>query len=417
MSEKEFVVGDIVYLENKEDRENNDTWLKNDSEDKEIKDKVKNHDYGMVPSNTQNINRVFSVVDNAISSAENKEFEYEIKARYNINKKPFGEYIYLLKHNKETLNDNTDMETIKYMLAKGKYLTKKNLSDKVFGSKSCSNLNIMKIPVGAIVKPASNLTKAAIIDTKVGYDYNTFLDRSTNKNKEGKKTFKVVKEEDSKNGTKNINGICHYTIQEEGTDNILTIPYTHIAINKSATAGAVGAAAEAAVKRVFKTDKSCDELINKYKKGTIVKPSYTPKDVNNLPQNKYKLKEVLNKFYNHWNEAKEVVKMKNKNYEGTVKGYMVVQDLSKDNQECKYRITCTDPNFNGNYLSENFIPHKYVTSDKTQNTQLKISKYMGKKKNTVAKLFTPKKKSSGGMKTEKKRKNGKNKTFSKKTRN
>ena len=139
MSEKEFVVGDIVYLENKEDRENNDTWLKNDSEDKEIKDKVKNHDYGMVPSNTQNINRVFSVVDNAISSAENKEFEYEIKARYNINKKPFGEYIYLLKHNKETLNDNTDMETIKYMLAKGKYLTKKNLrkSQKIFSTRIC----------------------------------------------------------------------------------------------------------------------------------------------------------------------------------------------------------------------------------------------------------------------------------------
>ena len=403
MSGKEFVVGDIVYLENKEDRKNNDEWLKND-EDKEIKDKVKNHKYGMVPSN-KGVNRGFSVEASSGMSAPNKEFEYEIKARYNINNinnQPFGEYIYLLKHNKETRNDKTDMETIKYMLAKGKYLTKKNLSDKVFGYKSCSNLNIMKIPVGAIVKPASNLTKAAIIDTKVGHDYNTFLDRSTNKNKEGKKTFKVVKEEDSKNGTKTINGICHYTIQEvneSGTDNILTIPYTHIARDKSATAAA-------AVKRVFKTDKSCDELRMKYEKGTIVNPSYNPMLLYSLPQNKYELKVVLNEFYNHWNNYMDT----NKSKKNSNKIYMVVQDLLNDKKQgCTYKIKCSDPTYQDEYN----IPHKYVTSDKTQNAQITL----GKMKNTVTKLFTSKKKSSGGMKTEKKRKNGKNKTFSKKTRN
>lgn len=397
MSEKEFVVGDIVYLENEEHRKNNDQWLKND-EDKEIKDKVKNHDYGMVPSN-KGVNRGFSVEASSGMSAPNKEFEYEIKARYNINNinnQPFGEYIYLLKHNKETLNDQTDTETIKYMLAKGKYLTKKNLSDKVFGSKSCSNLNIMKIPVGAIVKPLKRLAKTdENMDQEVRKNYNTFYNEFTKKKP---KTFKVV-DTHTTDGTKTINGICHYTIQEEGTDNILTIPYTHIARDKSATAAA-------AVKRVFKTDKSCDELRMKYEKGTIVNPSYNPMLLYSLPQNKYELKVVLNEFYNHWNNYMDT----NKSKKNSNKIYMVVQDLLNDKKQgCTYKIKCSDPTYQDEYN----IPHKYVTSDKTQNAQITL----GKMKNTVTKLFTSKKKSSGGMKTEKKRKNGKNKTFSKKTRN
>ena len=93
---------------------------------------------------------------------------------------------------------------------------------------------------------------------------------------------------------------------------------------------------------------------------------------------------------------------------------MVVQDLLNDKKQgCTYKIKCSDPTYQDEYN----IPHKYVTSDKTQNAQITLGKMKSAATNIKFPSFISKKESSGGMKTEKKRKNGKNKTFSKKTRN